>query len=66
VRRASEFENNIPWAYTFIDIQKPGTVRGLGGQRTLKDPGVMLAICEKSAALFYLQGTKVRELQLSD
>ena len=66
VRQIDKFEHMVPFAFAVLELRKPGRVTGLEGSVTLRNPGVMLGYCEKSAGLYYVQGTKVREFVLSD
>ena len=66
VRQVDKFPDIHPFIGAVIQVEKPGRVKGMGGEVTLKNPGVVLGFCEKSAGLYYVQGTKVRDLPLSD
>lgn len=52
----------------YIDLTPAGIVPGIGSNPslTLKNPGVSLASCEKSEAVYYLSGDRVRVHWVSD
>lgn len=64
VRRYTDF---IPTAAA-LDLQPAGTVRHRETRKNimLPNPGVTLSFCEKSAATYFMVGTKIRSIPIAD
>lgn len=62
-----QFETLLP-SGVGISIQPPGIVREWDSDRTIKlrNPGIQRFFCEKSAAVFYWDGEKFRDVPISD
>jgi len=66
-RPLDKFPGHIPVG-AFVDLKTSGKIRPLGAKRDiiLSNPAVVLTYCEKSAAVYVVTGTRVKEIPLSD
>ena len=60
------FEDFVPIA-AFIDLQKSGDIRGVDGRLAkISNPAVSFVFCEKSEAVYYFSGDRIRTVWVSD
>jgi hypothetical protein len=61
------YTNYLP-AAVVLDLQPAGTVQDRETHQvvTLRNPGVTLSFCEKSATTYYLVGEEIRSIPISD
>jgi hypothetical protein len=67
VAKQKKYHDNMP-ALSYSEAIPPGTVRNIetGKDTLLRNPGVMLVFCGKSAVAYVTKGMSVREIWLSD
>ena len=68
---AARSVRNVPAWYPFgvpLTLQPAEVVRNrsTGADVKLANPGVMLSFCEKSAATYYLDGSRIRVVAIAD
>ena len=61
------FEDFSPIA-AYIDLQRAGSIKSTSDNRTvvIHNPGVSLVFCEKSEAVYYISGNRVRTVWVGD
>jgi hypothetical protein len=64
---AKRYTSDIPTAVS-LDVHEPGIIRDreTGKNIQLLRRGITMSFCEKSAAIYYVDGNRVRSIQLAD